>query len=60
MRLKCSKEKSEVVSSVEALNTVSRLLALPPTNSEDILEGNFPWSFSDGSTTSQGTYFISI
>ena len=54
MRLKCSKEKAELASSVEELNMVSRLLALPPANTEDILKGNFPWSFSEESTTSQG------
>ncbi|CAB4029371.1 Hypothetical predicted protein [Paramuricea clavata] len=53
MRLKCSKEKSELMLSVEALNTVSKLLALTPTNAEDILAGEFPWSFSEESTTSQ-------
>ena len=60
MRLKCSKEKSELMSSVEALNTVSKLLGLTPTNAEDILAGEFPWSFSDESTTSQGTYFMHL
>ena len=54
MRLKCSKEKAELASFVEELNMVSRLLALPPANTEDILKGNFPWSFSEESTTSQG------
>jgi hypothetical protein len=57
MRLKCSKEKAEILSSVEALNTICQLLALPPTRSEDILEGNFPWSFEGEPKTSQGNVF---
>lgn len=60
MQLKCSKEKSELVSSVEALNTVSRLLALPPINAKDILERIFPSSFSEESTSSQGYTFWSF
>ena len=59
MRMKCSKEKSELMSSVVELNTVRTLLGLPTANSEDILAGNFPWSF-EGPTTSKGTCIPSL
>lgn len=55
---KCSKEKSEVVSSVEEFNSISKLLNLPLTSAECILAGNFPWSFGEQQINSQGTRYL--
>lgn len=54
MRLKYSKEKSDVISSVEELNAVCKFIGLPATRADDILAGNFPWSFFEEPSTSQG------
>ena len=47
------KKKIEIASTVQELNSVSSLCGLPVTSAEDILAGDFPWSFSDSTSTSQ-------
>ena len=54
MRAKCSKEKAEIVSAVEELNSISSLCGLPPTNTEDVMSGVFSWSFNESETALLG------
>ena len=60
MRAKCSKEKAEIVSAVEELNSVSSLCGLPPTNTEDVMSGVFPWSFNESETALPGIFKSTI
>ncbi|XP_028403981.1 uncharacterized protein LOC114526580 isoform X2 [Dendronephthya gigantea] len=53
MRAKCSREKTEIASTVEELNSVNSLLKLPATSAEAILAGDFLWSFSEEPATTK-------
>lgn len=48
MRAKCSKEKAEIVSAVEELNSISSLCT------EDVMSGVFSWSFNESETALLG------
>ena len=60
MRAKRSKEKAEIVSAVEELNSVSSLCGLPPTNTEDVMSGVFPWSFDESEMALLGIFKSAI
>ncbi|XP_046863055.1 uncharacterized protein LOC124456725 [Xenia sp. Carnegie-2017] len=55
MRRKCAEEKPKITSTVEELNCLSNLCGLPTTSAEEVMSGDFVWSFNQcdiDSTTS--------
>ncbi|XP_046860771.1 uncharacterized protein LOC124453997 [Xenia sp. Carnegie-2017] len=60
MRRKCAKEKSEITSTVEELNCLSSLCGLPTTSAEEVMSGDFVWSFNQCNIDSTTSHDIPV